>query len=549
MRKHSPSHLSNQRGFFAVVAIILILIIGFLGVAIAYMTFSSANATVHFAQSENALDIAEAGFEETAHLLYTPILTGTNARIACASLSGNANLTNTSVGAGTFTATPVSGSPVYVSTTLSSAITNTATTIPVTSTTGFSPAGRIMIDYEVMNYGGISGNSFIGVNRGANNNYNTAHASGAAVSQYQCNIDVKGGIPNLTSPTYQREIQQSIQLQEGWAVGTLTGTDFVLTHWNRPTEVSWSSDAFSSTSAATLNSVSMLSNAEGWAVGNVKGSAFSLLHWNGSSWSVTTSPTACSTQNLMGVSSVSSQEAWAVGVNYASNGGCGGGGTRRYTVMKWNGTSWSLLTPTTIPADNNNNANLNAVHVIGTSGNSTGNLGFAVGNSGTILKYNGTTWTADVSGTTQNLFGVYVVSVNEAWAVGAAGVIRKWNGSTWSAATSPTATQLNAITMLDATLSGTAQKGWAVGNAGVAASYNGSSWSSNNTGSGNNMSGVAMFNTPSSQDVWVVGAAGTIMHYNGTSWASVTSGVTTALLGISLIEPQQFPFAWKEVFA
>jgi len=552
MRRDIKTSLHRQRGYLMIVAVILILLVGTLSATMVSLFVGSATATNNFTQSNNTYYLAEAGFEETARLLLTPTLTGSNGRIACASISSNSNLTNTSFGSGTFTATTVSGSPVYVSTTLSSAINSSVTTIPVASTSGFAAAGRIVIDGEVINYGGTSGgNSFIGVQRGANENYNTPHASGAPVAQYQCNVNVTAGIPNLTSPLYQRTIQQSLQLQEGWAAGAVSGSNFVFTRWNRPTEVSWSSSLVSNSSAATINSISMLSNADGWAVGNVVGSAFTLLNWNGSSWTLAASPSACSGQNLTGVSAVYHQEAWAVGPTTKSNGSCTSGGQRRYTVLYWNGTSWTTLTPSTtpsIPADSNSNQNLNAVAVIDATQSGAGTLGFAVGNSGTILQYNGSNWVSVSSPTTNNLFGVYVVSGSEAWAVGSSGTIIEWNGSTWSTVSSPTATQLNSIAMLDDTLSGHAETGWAVGNSGVAISYNGSSWSSNNTGSASNLYGVALFFTNPDQDIWAVGAGGTIMHYNGTSWASVTSNVTQQLNGISLIAPQQYAFAEEEIF-
>jgi Tfp pilus assembly protein PilX len=542
----------KQAGFLSIVAILLIVAVGFLGLVVTHMIVGSASATNSFAESENAFYATEAGFEQAARLLLNPTLSGTNGRITCAALTGNSNLTNESFGDGTFTASMVSGSPYYANSTLAGALTASTSTISVASTSGFAPAGRLIIEGEVVNYGAISGNSFIGVQRGVNFSPSTPHVSGAYVSQYQCNVDVKAGIPNLTSPLYQRETQQALQLQEGWAVGAVSGSNFVMTRWNRPTEETWSSSTLNSSASANLLSVSMLSNGEGWAVGAEKSNVFTILRWQGSSWSVVSTPSACSNTDLAGVSTVYRNEAWAVGPTMRNNGSCSGGGSRRYTILLWNGSSWSLLTPSTaipIPADNSSNQDLNAIHVIDTTQSGSGNFGFAVGDNGTILRYNGSAWTTVSSPTTRNLMGVFVVSANEAWAVGVGGTIIKWNGSTWSTVTSPTSTQLNSITMLDSNLSGTANAGWAVGNSGVAVRYNGSSWSSNNTGASSNLFGVAMFFTPTGQDVWAVGGGGNIRHYDGSAWTSVASGVSQQLNGISLIKPQQTPFAWQEIFA
>ena len=550
MIKRMHTSLNRQRGYLLILAVLLILLVGTLSASMVSLFVGSANSTNNYIQSNNAYYLAEAGFEETARFLLTPTLTGTNGRIACGSISSNSNLTNKNFGSGSFTASTVSGSPVFANTTLSNAITSTETTISVASTSGFSSTGRIVIDSEVINYGGISGNSFIGIQRGVNESYNTAHTIGTPVAQYQCNINVTGGIPNLTSPLYQRTIQQSLQLQEGWAVGAVSSSNFVLTHWNRPTEVSWNSNLVASGSAANINSISMLSNADGWAVGNINSSKFTLLHWDGASWSLSSLSSTCSGQNLMGVTAVYNKEAWAVGKSYPTL--LCLLGNARYTILYWNGTSWAALSPSTtpsIPADSGSNQDLNAIHVIDTTQSGAGTLGFAVGNNGTILQYNGSNWSNVSSPTTANLRGVYVVSISEAWAVGDSGKIIKWNGSTWSTVTSPTSAQLNSISMLDYNLSGYANTGWAVGNSGTAISYNGSTWSSNNTGSAANLRGVALFFTNPDQDVWAVGDSGTIMHFNSTSWVSVTSNVSKQLNGISLIAPQQCAFANREIFS
>ncbi len=544
--------LQRQHGYLVMVAVLLILLVGTVCTALIGLFSGSETATINSLRADQAYYVAEAGFEETARLLLTPNLTGANNRIACAAITGTSALTNTDAGAGTFTATTVAGSPVYANTTLSGALNSSATTVSVASTTGFSAAGRIRIDNEILNYGAISGNSFIGVQRGVNTTYSAPHVTATPVVQYQCNVNVTAGIPSLTAPLSQRTLQQSWQLQEGWAGGVLSGANYVFTHWNRPTEAAWSADLVANSSAATINSVSMLSNGDGWAVGNVVGKAFTILHWTGTTWDLVSAPTACSTQNLAGISAVYHNEAWAVGPATKSTGNCNSpGGSRVYDVAYWNGTTWALLTPSTtpsVPADSGSNQDLNAVHVIDTTHSGAGTLGFAVGNGGAILQYNGSNWINDTSPTTNNLYGVYVVSATQAWAVGAAGTIIKWNGSTWSTVSSPTSTQLNSIAMLDYTQSGSAQTGWAVGNSGVAIYYNGSTWTTSSTGSSANLYDVALFTTSPDQDVWAVGAAGTMLHYNGSAWAAVTSNVSTDLNAISLIPPQQYGFAESEIF-
>lgn len=48
-----------------------------------------------------------------------------------------------------------------------------------------------------------------------------------------------------------------------------------------------------------------------------------------------------------------------------------------------------------------------------------------------ILKWNGTTWTAQASGTTKDLYGIWGTDANNIWAYG--DVVLRWNGSAWVA--------------------------------------------------------------------------------------------------------------------
>src|SRR5689334_10316953 len=95
----------SQQGFLSIVSVLLIMVVGFIGLSVAYMTMGSANSTNNFFQSEQALYIAQAGFAEAARLLQTPHLSGANARIGCSALTSNSLLTNTTFSTGTFTAT------------------------------------------------------------------------------------------------------------------------------------------------------------------------------------------------------------------------------------------------------------------------------------------------------------------------------------------------------------------------------------------------------------------------------------------------------------
>ncbi|EKD71880.1 MAG: hypothetical protein ACD_46C00080G0015 [uncultured bacterium] len=538
----------KQRGYFLLIAVIFIMIMGVLGSMIAYTFAGRATISVYQQQGLKTFYNAESGLEIVTRLLNIPALSGTPSRISCEQVTGNSSTTNASLNGGTFTVTTVNNSPISAEDTLSSAINSSTTSISVDNSAGFASSGRIMIDREAIDYAGISGNTFIGVVRGVGTTA-SSHASGAGVGQYQCSLDSQAGIPSIASPTYQRELQWDVQLQDGWAVGNQSGNFYTFTRWNGSTGNSWDDSSVpvgGANNRGNVNGISMLSYADGWAVGDSATNGFIFLHWDGKSWKKNLLAGSCSSQNLYSVSMVSSNEGWAVGARYRP--GCGSSGDYRYTVLKYDGSAWSLLTPSTspsIPADSSSVEDINSVHVIDTNASGTGDIGFAVGNSGQILKYDGSNWAADSSPVSSNLTGVYVVSSSEAWAVGASGAILKWNGSAWSSFSSPTSTQLNEVAMFDSTGSGTADFGIAVGDSGTIVSYNGSSWSATSSGS-NNLYGIQIIN---SQDAWTVGASGTAIHWDGSSWTSVSSDTSIQLNMVGMIAPKGNPVSgWRQVF-
>jgi hypothetical protein len=74
----------------------------------------------------------------------------------------------------------VSGS---ATTTLNGGINNSVTSIVLTSATGFTASGTIVVDTESITYSGISTNTLTGCTRGANGTTAAAHLTGAVVTQ------------------------------------------------------------------------------------------------------------------------------------------------------------------------------------------------------------------------------------------------------------------------------------------------------------------------------------------------------------------------------
>ena len=109
---------------------------------------------------------------------------------------------------------------------------------------------------------------------------------------------------------------------------------------------------------------------------------------------------------------------------------------------------------------------------------------WAVGECGTVLKWNGTTWATQPGGTSVWLTSVWGAESNNVWAVGDGGTILKWNGAAWTSLPSGTTNGLNAVWGTDA------NNIWAVGDGGTLLKWNGTAWTSLPSGTANELYGV-----------------------------------------------------------
>src|SRR3990167_7427742 len=185
----------SQAGFLIVAAIVLIAIFAVIGVMATYFVNNDMLSTTNHLGSEQAFYIEESGLEGGAHQLSISNIAN---RTTCATVAGNANLTNFTFdnAKGPFTVTGTIQSPT--ASTLSGAISASTTTIALNNAATYAARGRIMIDQELINYITISGNNFINVQRGVAGTTAIAHASGAPVGQYQCLLQSQGGVPTLS---------------------------------------------------------------------------------------------------------------------------------------------------------------------------------------------------------------------------------------------------------------------------------------------------------------------------------------------------------------
>lgn len=572
--------MRRARGAALIAVIFFIVVMSLLAAVTAFLVVGSSVSAVGYQASEQALFLAEAGIERTLRVLTAPNFDATSAdrRRACVALVGDAGLTGVTLGAGAWTLT--AGAAQYANNAaaggtgarLNGGVNATATTLTVNSTAGYAPAGRLMVDREIMDYAGLTPTAFTGVARGVAGTAAAAHADVARVGQYQCNVSVQGAVPGFTAPRGLRTLTVAGQSQEGWAVGA----GGVILRFNAPADAPadgvprWT---VFQTTAIPLRGISLDSYAHGWTVGNPPGGGIDVagLRWNpdGSpNWDVA----AVDAATINAVQAISSMDAWAVGDAGAY---LGGACDARGRIGYWNGTAWGC-------AVSPSNQNLNALHMLDMDNDGRADFGWAVGNTGggnvggcpannaRILRFNGA-WSC-ATGTTvnENLLGVFTVSATEAWAVGTRGAnngtgwtILRNTGGGWARFGTNTgttrATDLSAIYMLDTDADGVADFGWAVGrsanNGGACGNtarilnWDGAAWRCVASPVARDLNAVTC---NAIDDCWAVGDAGTILHWDGASWrASAQSGVVTTqnLTGIAVVGPRTAPrTAWRESF-
>jgi hypothetical protein len=179
------TNVRNEKGATVIAAVATLMVLSLMGTVVVSLVGIENYSALHQAHTLEAHWIAEAGIQRA--LTYMSREGGN-----CTTITGQAPFTNVTLGRGTFTVTAIRYNPLPTS--LSSDVTNTATTIPVGDTTGFAPRGRIAIDSELIGYTGTTATAFTGAKRGMDGTTAAAHTSGAAVSQYQCTLSSTGTV-------------------------------------------------------------------------------------------------------------------------------------------------------------------------------------------------------------------------------------------------------------------------------------------------------------------------------------------------------------------
>jgi photosystem II stability/assembly factor-like uncharacterized protein len=190
---------------------------------------------------------------------------------------------------------------------------------------------------------------------------------------------------------------------------------------------------------------------------------------------------------------------------------CGNNGT----ILKWDGETWNRVDSGYAKTEN-----LMAVAFVSET------EGWFVGTHGTILYYNNGQWSQPDSGTMETLYSVAVTKSHTVWVVGSNGTLLKFNGISWGTlfittpgtATASPVTMKNDLYSLALTDNNT---GWVVGNLGTIIKYDGQTWTPfPGSPTTERLNSVSVVNDV---QAFAVGAFGTILNFNGTTWNKMGS--------------------------
>jgi len=141
--------------------------------------------------------------------------------------------------------------------------------------------------------------------------------------------------------------------------------------------------------------------------------------------------------------------------------------------------------------------------------------GWAVGSYATAQMRNGA-WAAVTGNVFRNLYGVYGFAANDVWAVGASGTVLRFDGITWNVVFSGTNIGLRAV------WGASADDVWLVGEAGIALHWDGSELKKVTIDTPQTLTAIW---GRSADDITVVGSRGVAFHWDGTAWSKLSLGV------------------------
>ncbi len=368
---------NSQSGSLLIAAAVLIAIVGLLTASTAYLISASRSSIKNRNDKAETFYVAESGLQSALMLLHTQ-------QISCLGINGDSRLTNKSFAGGTFSVSAVL-SVINPSAVLGTAINASQNYIPVNSLSNLTPNGRVRIDYENINYTGVSTNPsdcgndapcLTGATRGVDGSVATTHASSTAIGQLNCTLTSIAHLPNVSSPiASQTELAIYTIIKNAWIVGERKNNQPVVGYWDNK---EFQRYPLSSMPNKHLYAITALSPADAWAVGTKSNQNAFIIHWNGSNWTRAL-PNPAVNQNLYAIDCISAHDCWAVGHDR--------------TFLHYNGSNW--LAGNVKTTGNASNGKVPKVRIRAVSCSNSNNCWAAGDNSNNkalFVRWNGTQW-------------------------------------------------------------------------------------------------------------------------------------------------------------
>lgn len=510
---------SNQQGSLLISAIILLIFIGFVTATIAYFSFSHRQSFTAFNDAQKAFNVAQTGLEKTKLLTanppsgYTPI--------TCGSINGQSDLTNIHILGGQFTVTSNNIKPLGGTggVDLDGKLQKDDTTISVNNGSVFPDAGQIMIEHEKIQYKGKSGDDLLNATRGIEGTQAVDHKNNSPVTMLTCDIHVEGQYP-ASDWRSQRTINIKSSTANTWLVGETDGGDPLIAQWQGG---SWTQHSSDFASDDDLQGIAKVAHNDLWAMGQ-DNSAAAIFYWDGSSWTQRSDGPSDDFQ-VNDIACPRHHTCFSVG-NFA-----GTVQLHRFQSSNWNNASTDSDVPgvdylsITCPI-NPNNVNKENCWAVGPAHDNSGQ------DQLTMIHYSSNSWSLNNENKTNNpidgsetLHGVSCGTLGQCIAVGDSGVILNWDGSSWtknSTASSITSNTLNDVYCL------ASGECWAAGNAGTILHLpSGGSWSDETSNTSNDLLAISC---SSDKSCWAVGDNTTTDHFFNNTWTVESNSLPSSTL-------------------
>jgi hypothetical protein len=371
----SMKTLVKQKGYLMVVAMLLILVIGFLGTFTANIFFNNSLSSLQQVQSDKALYIAEAGIEDVTHEL----LTTTGVSVSCTTIQGTPIIKTFGAGQYKVTAVP-SGS--------NCAIKSIGAIPTITSPLSKRTVTATILAPLLKEDGLLAGNN-------AGTNFTAARWDTPAVSSWNTITPS----PALSTSINGIYLNSST---DGWLVGAS-----LFAKWNGGSSFT----QVAVPASRTYNNVTCFGSGSCHAVGDRQGANLTIADYTGTlPWTLAT-VIGAGKNNLKGVSCASASDCWATG-------DFGGGTVADNSFYHYISGTWTLIRVDAANGNGNSvtNSTYNSVFC------STASDCWAVASIATFAHYDGTKWTdytqlpIAITPTTYN--SVTCTSATDCWAVG-----------------------------------------------------------------------------------------------------------------------------------